>query len=48
MLQGRPEKLTAEQFNSFKKDVAKGLSLSALQKKYHIGRATVTLEKKNI
>lgn len=48
MLQGRPEKLTAEQFKDFKKDVAKGLSLSALQKKYSIGRATVSRWKKRI
>lgn len=48
MLQGRPEKLTSEQFKEFKKDVVKGLSLSALQKKYNLGRATVSRWKKRV
>ncbi|MFC1098368.1 recombinase family protein [Pasteurella multocida] len=48
MLQGRPEKLTEEQFKDFKKDVARGASLSTLQKKYNIGRATVSRWKKKI
>lgn len=48
MLQGRPEKLTAEQFKDFKKDVMKGLSLSVLQQKYNLGRATVSRWKQRI
>lgn len=48
MLQGRPEKLTAEQFKEFKRDVNKGLSLSSLQKKYGIGRATVSRWKQRV
>lgn len=48
MLQGRPEALNAEQYKQFEKDVRNGLSLSNLQKKYNIGRATVSRWKKKV
>ena len=48
MLQGRPEALSAEQYKLFKQDVEKGDSLSMLQKKYGIGRATVSRWKKRV
>lgn len=48
MLQGRPEKLSQEQYKNFKKDVNRGLSLSELQKKYLMGRATVSRWKKKV
>ena len=48
MLQGRPEKLSQEQYKNFKKDVDKGLSLSELQKKYLMGRATVSRWKNKV
>lgn len=48
MLQGRPEALNAEQYKQFAKDVKAGASLSELQKKYSIGRATVSRWKKRV
>ncbi|WP_129582313.1 recombinase family protein, partial [Rodentibacter caecimuris] len=48
MLQGRPEKLDSEQFKQFSKDVKSGLSISKLQAKYNIGRATVSRWKKKV
>lgn len=48
MLQGRPEALSDEQYKQFAKDVKGGLSLSALQKKYGIGRATVSRWKQKV
>lgn len=47
-LQGRPESLTAQQYKEFKVDVLKGSSLSELQRKYSIGRATVSRWKQKV
>lgn len=47
-LQGRPESLSAEQYKEFQKDVKRGASLSEMQKKYGIGRATVSRWKKKV